>query len=64
MRCIQYEEHIREVCAGLKSVKKFTRACELSDERLSEWTTSRWFMERVFDHFMLNAVTPQSQTET
>jgi hypothetical protein len=50
----QYEEQIREACAELKSIKKFTHACEVSEDQLSEWTTSPWFMERVFDHYMLN----------
>jgi len=50
----EYEEHIREACAELKYIKKFTLACEIPDKELSEWTISQWFMERVFDHFMLN----------
>ncbi len=55
----EYEDQIRIACEELRSIRKFTLAWdvrEVSDDKLSEWTTSRWFMERVFDHFMLNDV--------
>jgi hypothetical protein len=51
----EYEERIKEACAELVTpiVKGFTLACDVADDQLSEWTTSRWFRERVFDHFMM-----------
>lgn len=54
----EYEDQIRCACTELKEVKRFTRAYGVSDEKLSELATSRWFMERVFDHFMLYALGP------
>jgi hypothetical protein len=53
----KYEENherVREACGCLIAIKKFTRASGIEDEKLFEWTTSEWFMERVFDHYMLN----------
>jgi hypothetical protein len=54
----EHEEQIQQACAELKDIKKFTRAYHVSDERLSEWTASQWFMERVFDHSMLYTMSP------
>jgi hypothetical protein len=53
----KYHEHegqIRNACAELRSIKKFTLADQEPNEKIAEWTSSRWFTERVFDHFMLN----------
>ena len=50
----ELEDQIREACAEIVAIKKFTLAYETPDSELSEWTSSRWFMERVFDHYMLN----------
>ncbi len=50
----EFEEEIAQACGELKLFKKFTLASGTSDELLTEWTSSRWFRERVFDHFMLN----------
>jgi hypothetical protein len=50
----EFENQIRLACDELKSIKKFTLADQESDETITEWTSSRWFAERVFDHFMLN----------
>lgn len=48
------KDQIREACAELKDVKRFTRACDVAEEEFTAWTESEWFMQRVFDHFMLN----------
>lgn len=53
----RYEEQIREACVDLIRIKKFTLAIDESDETVIEWTSSRWFQERVFDFYMLNAST-------
>jgi hypothetical protein len=53
----EYEEEIEDACAELNSVKKFTLAREVSAAQLSEWANSKWFKQRVFDHFILNAAT-------
>jgi hypothetical protein len=45
-------ERIQEACQELRSIKKFTLASGIEDTKLSEWTASEWFMERVFDHSM------------
>lgn len=53
----KYEENherVREACGCLIAVKKFTLASGIEDEKLYEWTKSEWFMERVFDHYMLS----------
>lgn len=50
------EEQIREACAELVQIQRFTRAWTTPAEQLTEWTTSQWFMQRVFDHFILNGV--------
>jgi hypothetical protein len=49
----EYENKIREACAALTDVKKFTLARNMPDEQLSELTSSAWFAARVFDHFLI-----------
>jgi hypothetical protein len=49
----EFESQIRRACDELKCIKKFTLADQEPDEIIAEWTSSRWFTERVFDHFML-----------
>jgi len=49
-----HEVQIVEACSGLTKVKVFTRACDIADMEIKAWTTSEWFKQRVFDHFMLN----------
>ena len=46
------EEEIRAACEELINIKKFTLAAEIEDKELAEWTGSKWFLERVFDHYM------------
>jgi len=53
----RYEEQIREACVDLIRIKKLTLAIDESDKAVIEWTSSRWFQERVFDFYMLNAST-------
>ena len=55
----QFQERIREACRDLQNVKRFTLACNVSEEQFSEWITSRWFMERVLDHHMVNGFPPK-----
>jgi hypothetical protein len=55
---LKHEEQIRKVCAELIHIKKFTLARHTSDEKLTEWATSRWFRERVFDHFITQDFDP------
>jgi hypothetical protein len=52
----EFEEEIEQACAELTQIKKFTLACEVSDEQLTAWTSSRWFRERTFDHFMISEI--------
>lgn len=62
---LQYQEHeqeVREACAELINFKKFTLASEIQDDDLVEWTSSEWFMERVFDHFMINEVSLRQES--
>jgi hypothetical protein len=47
------EEQIGEACADLTGINRFTLACQISDDQLAKWTSSQWFKERVFDHFMM-----------
>jgi hypothetical protein len=49
----QYESEVRDAAASLKSVRRFTLAWEVSDIELESWTSSTWFLHRVFDHAML-----------
>jgi hypothetical protein len=58
-------EQIKHACAELTeaAVKKFTLACEISDEELADWTTSRWFRERVFDHYMIALINTSDENE-
>jgi hypothetical protein len=48
-----HEDSIRRACAELIAIKKFTRACDVPDGTISEWVTSQWFMQRVFDHYLV-----------
>jgi hypothetical protein len=54
------EHRIREACAELNGIKKFTRADELSNDDLLALTSSRWFAERVFDHFAQESGRPEN----
>jgi hypothetical protein len=45
---------IANACAELPSIRKFLRPNDVSDSELLEVVSSDWFIERVFDHFMLN----------
>jgi hypothetical protein len=46
------EGQIREACDDLRQMKKFI-LCDVSDAELSECTSSKWFMGRVFDYSMI-----------
>jgi len=57
----RFEPYVRVACGELPGIKRFTHACDVSDNVLNKWTVRRWFMERVFDHFMLNEPVPSNE---
>lgn len=50
----QRHEKIAEACVELPSMQRFMRPNNVPNFELQEAITSEWFIERVFDHFMLN----------
>ncbi len=50
----KHSEEVHKACLEVRGIKRFTLACDCPDEDIAEWTTSEWFMRRVFDYYMLN----------
>jgi hypothetical protein len=46
---------IKEACKDLVQIKKFTLVSELGDSVLQDIVNKPWFMERVFDHALVNS---------
>jgi hypothetical protein len=57
------KEPIQQACTDLASIKKFTLACENSDDEVSLWSASEWFQQRVFDHSILSDSNFRETTE-
>ncbi|PIQ10753.1 MAG: hypothetical protein COW70_13090 [Hydrogenophilales bacterium CG18_big_fil_WC_8_21_14_2_50_58_12] len=47
-----HEKQIETACNGIPAVRKYTLACDESENVVSEICVSRWFRERVFDKYL------------